>query len=233
MLDITTHKYFVFTRKEFWFYNGEKVTEGTYNVFSAAKKINEPNIHFLTKYTTAIIDLTKPSEELFESIQPRIRRYIRAAEKQELECIQIQRPSSLDCDEVIRSFNVFAKSKKIPSLNKKWLSALIKTGNVCFTKVNANSTNIITHVYVFDNDRTIFTHTYHNPAILNERLRSDANQYLLWKDILFFKAIGKVYYDFGGVNIEKLPGISQFKLKFGGNIEEYYRYIKTSFIFFK
>src|ERR1700748_2545590 len=109
MLDLTTHNYSVFTRKEFWFYDGEEIDEGTYNVFSATKKINEPNVHFLTKYTTAIIDLSKSIEDLFEAIHPRIRRYIRAAEKQNLECVQIMNPSFTDCEEVIRLFNVFAK----------------------------------------------------------------------------------------------------------------------------
>ena len=35
-------------------------------------------------------------------------------------------------------------------------------------------------------------------------------------------------YDFGGINPEKVPGISQFKLNFGGEVEGKYRFIQTS-----
>jgi hypothetical protein len=232
MLYFTTHNYFLFTRKEFWFYNGEKIPEGTYNTFSATKRIYSPEIHYLQKYTTSIIDLSKTKEELFNAIHPRIRRYIRAAEKQDFQITIKRYPTETDCDFVFHSFNQFAKSKKIAPLNKKWLKAVIRTGNICFTEVNKGSTNINTHVYIFDDTRTIFTHVFYNSLITNERIRSDANQYLLWNDLLYFSEMGLKYYDFGGINLEKLPGISQFKLKFGGTIEEYYRYIKTPYLIY-
>ena len=232
MLAITTHDFFFFTRREFWFYNGEEIQEGTYNVFPVASEVKERGVHFLYKFTTAVVDLSKTEQELFEGIQPRIRRYIRAAEKQNLEFLVIRHPSPADCNYVIDSFNIFAKKKGILPLTRRWLSAAVKTGKICFTQVEQNGTNIITHVYLFDSNKVIYSHTFNHPSLSNERLRSDANQFLLWKDILFFKEIGISFYDFGGIDVEHLPGISGFKLKFGGEVREYNRYVKTSYFFF-
>jgi lipid II:glycine glycyltransferase (peptidoglycan interpeptide bridge formation enzyme) len=52
------------------------------------------------------------------------------------------------------------------------------------------------------------------------------NKYLHWKDILLFKQMNLLEYDFGGIDLERVPGISQFKLSFGGRIETVNNYIR-------
>src|SRR5258706_12344152 len=104
MLSFTTHHYGFFSRKEIWFYNGEPVAEASYNMFSAAKKVIGPNVIDLQRYMTTVIDLSRTKEELFNSIQERIRRYIRAAEKQGLEVTQSLEPSASEKKEAVRIF---------------------------------------------------------------------------------------------------------------------------------
>ncbi len=233
MLAITTHKFLFFSRKEFWFYDGEKINEGSYNVFSVAKKITDTNVQLLQKYSTCIIDLSKKEEGLFLDIQPRYRSYIRSAEKEKFICTHSIKVRGDELKHLCNSFNKFAELKKIKPIRYSWLKSLNHTQNICLTKMKLDQTDIITHIYIFDNDTIILSQTFHNIDFKDERIRSNANKLLHWKDILLFKTMGFKYYDFGGINPEKLPGISKFKINFGGEVKEYYRYIKTpSFFFF-
>ena len=126
MLQFTTHNYPFLTRNEVWFFNGEEIKNGAYTMFSAAKKVIDLNVLNLQKYTTSIIDLSKSEEELFNAIHPRIRRYIRAAEKQGIKVRQKLEPSFSDCEYALTCFNKFARGKNISALSKKWLDSLIK-----------------------------------------------------------------------------------------------------------
>ena len=233
MLEITTHNFLFFTRKEFWFYDGEKITEGTYNTFSAAKKINEGNITYLQKYQTTQIDLSKTEEDLFKAIHPTFRYDIRTAEKQNFKYISFDQPTNNDCKMLIESYNSFARSKNLKSYNRRWITALKKAGKLYFTKILLGNIILITHVYVFDNETILLSNSFHNPEFTNDRIRSEANKLLHWKDVLLFKSRNFKTYDFGGINPEKLPGVSKFKLNFGGEVTERYRYIKTSPLFLK
>jgi len=233
MFSITTHNSFLFTRKEFWFYNGEEIKEGTYNVFSAAKQINEQHVNYFEKYQTTEINLSKTEEELFNAIHPTYRYDIRSSEKHNFQNLYFQNPTDQQCKTLIKSYNAFAKTKGLNSYSRRWVSALQESGNFCFTKILLADTVLATHVYVFDKKNIMLANSFHNPEFQNSRLRSEANKLLHWKDILLFKKNNFCYYDFGGVNHKKLPGVSKFKLNFGGEKRENYRYIKTSFLFFK
>lgn len=232
MLEITTHRFPFFTRKEFWFYEGENINEGTYNMFSVAAKLPEKNACYVQKYQTSVIDLHQGEQDLFQRIHPRYRSYIRAAEKNNLEYAPVTQPTKEDCSRLAATFKTFAKHKTILPIRNSWIKALHQSKNICFTKIRMNETDIITHVYLFDKSNIILTHTFHNLDFKDERVRSDANKLLHWKDILLFKKMNYQQYDFGGINPEKLPGISNFKLNFGGEVKEYYRYIQTTSLLF-
>src|ERR1700758_1326899 len=131
MLVITTHNFFLFTRKEIWFYNGEEINEGTYNVFSAAKKKYGTGHVFYEKYETSIIDLHKPEPELFNAIHTTFRYDIRVAEKQGIHTALYFNPNKKDCHKLINDFNLFANEKKLSKMNVKWVMALQKKGSIC------------------------------------------------------------------------------------------------------
>jgi lipid II:glycine glycyltransferase (peptidoglycan interpeptide bridge formation enzyme) len=233
MLLFTTHNYFVFTRKEIWFYNGEPVKEGTYNVYAAAKKISNENNKFQEKYKTSVIHLSKLEEELFKAIHATYRYDIRSAEKKNILHKTILNPKKEDCIELVKSYNFFAKSKNMPTMSLRRILALQKTSSIYITKALQDEKEISTHVYIFDENIISLASSFHHIDFTDGKIRSEANKYLHWKDILLFKSIGFQQYDFGGVNEKKHPGISKFKLSFGGEPVENYRFIKTStFIFY-
>ena len=228
MLEITTHKFLFFTRKEFWFYDGEDLKKGAYNMFSAANKITGGSIQYLQKYQTTEIDLLKTEEELFKAIHSTFRYDIRTAEKQNFQCLSFLHPTNEDCETLIRAYNAFANSKGLNPYNRRWVFALKHSGNLYFTKILLGNIVLTTHVYLFDKTNILLTNSFHNSEFTNERIRSEANKLLHWKDILLFKSMNFKKYDFGGINPEKLPGVSKFKLNFGGDVKEKYRYINTS-----
>ena len=92
------------------------------------------------------------------------------------------------------------------------------------TKVLQNNIEIATHFYIFDDKRVRLLYSYHNIEFLDDTLRSYANKFLHWEDILFFKSKNFLFYDFGGINMDNHPGISKFKLAFGGILVDNYSY---------
>jgi hypothetical protein len=232
MLVFTTHNYFLFTRKEVWFYDGEPLQEGTYNAFSAAKRPYPGASCFFEKYPTSIIALDKPEEELFNAIHSTYRYDIRSAEKNKIEYLSVCTPSINECQNLVTGYNLFANEKKLPTLNLKRILAMQQSGNLCITKAMLDGIEICTHIYLFDRNTVSLTQSFNNVNFTISKIRSEANKWLHWKDILFFKNKDIKTYDFGGLNPKKLPGVNKFKINFGGNTIENYRFIRSSKIVF-
>lgn len=228
MLIFTTHNFFSFTRKEIWFYAGEEFEEGLYNVFSSAKHSYRSSYLFHEKYNTSVLDLSKSETELYNNIHSTFRYDIRNAEKKRISTQLYFNPDKKDCLKLINNYNLFAHKKGLQKMNFKWVMALQKKGNICFSKVFLNHTEIATHVYIFDKETISLSSSFHNIEFKDDKLRSASNKLLHWKDILSFKEKGFKYYDFGGINPQKLPGVSKFKTSFGGQTIESFRFIKTN-----
>jgi len=150
MLIFTTNNYFLFTRKEIWFYNGEPVKEGIYNVYTASKKAPIGENKFQEKYQTPIINLLKSEDELFKSIHSTFRYDIRSAEKKQILYKAILNSQKKDCKELLYAYNEFAKHKKLPKMSLQRILALQKTGNLYITKAMLDGIEISTHIYLFD-----------------------------------------------------------------------------------
>lgn len=233
MLQFTTHNFLFFSRKEVWFYNGEKLNGKGYTVFSAAKKRKEGNTAFFEKYNTSIIDLSKPETELHNAIHPTFRYDIRVAEKNAIHVKLIKVPTREDCLKLIEDYNSFAKEKDLPPINKHRIMCLHKKGCINISKALLDNTEIVTHVYIFDKETVSLSSSFHHGGFTDQKLRSAANKLLHWKDILAFKELGFSHYDFGGINMSKLPGVSKFKMSFGGETVENFRYIQTSNLIYR
>jgi lipid II:glycine glycyltransferase (peptidoglycan interpeptide bridge formation enzyme) len=227
MLSILTRQ-FLFKKNEIWFYKDAPVEHAAYTSYCyvIGKPPSKPD-STLNEFTT-IIDLTGPEERLFNAINDTFRYHIRKAEALDLEYVHISKPSTEECFKVIQKFNAFAERKEILPMNKKRIFALQAMNHLYITKILQNNKTIATHVYLHDNERILLMHTFHDEPLQLTTLDGYANKYLHWKDILLFKEKGFKLYDFGGIDQKKLPGISNFKLSFGGKIESVNSYIKVS-----
>lgn len=233
MIEFITHKAPFFSRKEVWFYNGEAPGSAAYMTFSAARKVLEGKNVFLERYQTCIIDLGKSEDELYKGIHPTYRYDIRNAEKQGIEVEFCISPESEACDKLALDYNVFAKKKKLGNLSCRWLRTIAKSGNLAYSRALYEDTIVATHLYLFDKKTVSLVSSFHNTDFDNDKIRSEANKLLHFKDVLYFKRMGLKYYDFGGLNRKKLPGVSKFKTSFGGEIIENFRYIQTSQLLYR
>jgi hypothetical protein len=65
-----------------------------------------------------------------------------------------------------------------------------------------------------------------------KKLCTDASCFLQWKAMQFFKNLGVINYDFGGLMVDeikihhKMPGLNYYKLSFGGDVVPLYEYRK-------
>lgn len=225
MLEVVTHNFPFFTKKEIWFYKGEPVKEGTYTSYCYAKDTFSLAFEYELKEFTTTIALNKKQEELFNSINTTFKYHIRKAEKINFNFSFSSKPSTEECNKLIVSFNKFALVKKISKINKRRIFALQKTNNIIFTKISKENIDMVTHVYLFDKEHALLMHAFHNLNYFDKRIRGYANKFLHWKDILLFKEMDIKTYDFGGINPMKVPGISRFKLSYGGKIEQANSYI--------
>ncbi len=225
MLAIITHT-FPFKKKEMWFYNGEPVNEVAYTTYCYVKGNFNVKFDYLLQELTTILYLNQSEEKLFQDINNTFKYEIRKAAVFDFKCQFITKPTLNDCKGIISLFKKFAKEKRIIPMNKHRIFALQKAEKIIISKIFKNNIDIITHIYLFDERRVLLMHSFHNLQYSDNALRGYANKYLHWQDILFFKRNLFEEYDFGGIEPEKVPGISRFKLNFGGKTEPVNSYIR-------
>ena len=228
MLKLLTHNYFFLSRQEVWFFNDENIDQYSYNVYSACENKPADQVEYLTFYHTSYIDLSKAKDVLHNNICETFRYDIRKGETEKFHFKPIQYPSTNDCRQLINSFNFFAKTKNIQLISKRRIYALHLLNRLYITKIFYQDSEVATHVYLFDDTKILLLHSFHHFSTIDDRLRGYANKLLHWQDILLFKEKGLLTYDWGGIDLEQFPGISNFKLNFGGNIQQQYSYIRTS-----
>ncbi|MCW3102503.1 MAG: hypothetical protein JWO09_943 [Bacteroidetes bacterium] len=216
MLTVLTHEFFFIPKKEIWFYDGGDIKPAAYTSFCYAFTRPSVQIDTEVKEFTTLLDLHTDESGLYDAISSTFRYHIRKAEQAGVQCIYNIGPSVADCREVIRRFNAFAAKKKITPANSKRILALQQQNKIVISKAVQADSTLVTHVYLHDGKRILLMHTFHDEDGANPQLRGYANKSLHWEDIRLFREKGFHTYDFGGINMEELPGISHFKLSFGG-----------------
>ena len=226
MQEICTHRFLFFKRKEFWFYDAEKIHKGIYNVFCYSNEKDASLKQQLLTEQTSCIDLHENPEELFGQINRTFKYHIRKAKQIGVTTQINYSPTLQKCRQVMDEFAVFAKIKAI-EWNPKRIEALQKLNKLIISEAFLREERVVTHMYLHDNHRVVLLHSYHQQNYANTTIRGYANKRLHWKDILSFKSFGLKVYDFGGINMEQHPGISRFKLSYGGKVLNAYSYIEV------
>lgn len=227
MLEVCTHRFLFFKRKEFWFYNSERINIGTYNVYIYSNEKDAGIKRNVLTQQTSLINLKEREEELFNKINRTFKYHIHKAENMDITSHINYSPTVERCYQIMNEFSVFANKKSI-QWNPKRITALQKSEKLIISEAFIKGEKIVTHVYLHDNNRVVLLHSYHSPQFTDEKARGYANKFLHWKDIIGFKKFGLKLYDFGGINMNQHPGISKFKLSFGGNLIDSYSYIEVN-----
>jgi len=178
---------------------------------------------------TATIDLTQDLDEIWSRIKRQHRRHIRRAEKDGTRVI-----ISDNYEEFHQIHKRFLKQKKygdLFGLKTLSLETMQKFG-ILFIAVSQGET-VGGNVYFLDgNNARLGCHAYllkeNNPDRYKQI--ADANCYLHWEAIRYFKNLNIINYDFGGLASNQttinhqLSGLDYFIRSFGGNVIFQYEY---------
>ena len=231
MFTIITRNIPLLSRQDVWFYDNQSIKlKGNnlfYHAFSMPKNKNSVEIN--TVYTTSI-DITKSLEDIKGNFKKKLRGYINKGSRTEFQHNLLDLTNSKIQKKVLDEYDIFAKQKGLDSIDKKWFIACCKSKHMIATQIFFEHKPLITHVYLKDDERTRLQFSFHlsNVNEYNGQFQSLANRYLHWLDIIYFKDADFKIYDFGGIPMNSMPSLKEFKLSFGGIIEKQYSYIIPS-----
>jgi lipid II:glycine glycyltransferase (peptidoglycan interpeptide bridge formation enzyme) len=162
---------------------------------------------------TRVLDLERSEKELLEDMHSKTRYNIRLAKKKGVEIISAKKESDLDI--FINLLKTTGERNKFSLHQEKHYRNIYENGKdkvkIFFAK---HDNDIIAGaMFSFFGD----TVTYLHGASANEKRNLMAPHLLQWQTILRSKDKGFKYYDFGGINEKKWPGVTRFKAGFGGS----------------
>lgn len=187
------------------------------------------NIEGTQPLQTVYIDLLKSEELLFSEIEKENRRQIRKAEKQQMQFVVLEQPTIAELKKFQRFYNQHAKLKhtyRCSSFHLRTMKKLIEKDGLAFTYMTDRNFNHIYcyRVYVTDGEMAMTLYSASNIHLKTtpetKRQLSEANRYLIWKNIMRFKRKGVKIVDMGGLTDE--PSIRKFKTGFGGDVVTVY-----------
>lgn len=202
------------------------------------KSINNPasdwnnKFSFAKEFKTLTIDLTEHQEKIFSNIHRTTKlKIINAVRKDNLRYLQEYPPTDGQIEQFSVFYNNFAKQKNIGSCNKNKLKAYRDNNSLVISKVtDQNMKTLCYHVYIADGKRATLLYSTSNrlsKSAYEKNLISRANRCLHWEDILYFKNMGYIVYDFCGADKDskdrEIVNISLFKESFGGKMMVEYK----------
>ena len=179
---------------------------------------------------TLITDLNMSEEMLLQCCRKNYRYEIRKAKKEKIEIIfytkQLLTDSILqDLKQVYYNFCDACGNQELKDIyDEEQLKDINSANGLVVTKAVYEKGNVY-HVYVCDEQNVMLMYSasdFRNPEV-DRNLAGRANKLLHYEDMLYFKKIGKVSYDWGNISsVEKPNGIDTFKMGFGGENKEIY-----------
>lgn len=178
---------------------------------------------------TVYIDLLKSEQILFSEIEKENRRQIRKAEKQQMQFVVLEQPTASELKKFQKFYNQHAKLKRTyrcSSFHLHTMKKLVEKDGLALTYMTDRDHNHIYcyRIYVTDGEMAMTLYSASNihltTAPETKRQLSEANRYLIWKNIIRFKRKGVKTLDMGGLTDE--PSIRKFKTGFGGEVVTVY-----------
>ena len=175
---------------------------------------------FIRKYTyTLHSDLSLNEEGLFKRFSSTVRNEIRRAEREGFVFNQFE------SKENFRNFyNEFARQRGISGISMEKLNSYGKNLRLTSTSKDGIVTSAHSYLLDLDNKKVRFLHggTSRFSESIDRNMIARSNKFLHFKNLLAFKQLGCLIYDWGGIayetNDKGLKGINKFKKSFGGEL---------------
>lgn len=158
---------------------------------------------------TLILDLSQNENELLNHMQAKTRYNINLAQKKSLEF------TAIDVDKFYRVLEKTSARQGFRTYPKNYFAKLAQTAKL-FGISNNGQIISVGCFYTFGNTAT-YLHggsDYEHRALMPPYL-------LHWEAVKYFKSQGLANYDFWGIDDARWPGVTRFKLGFGGEIKKY------------
>jgi lipid II:glycine glycyltransferase (peptidoglycan interpeptide bridge formation enzyme) len=166
-----------------------------------------------------VLSLSSSEEDIFKNFQNKTRYNIRLAQRKGVE-ILIAKTIEQKYDLLSSFWKLTKKTSergKFKPHSKNYYKNLIKMDNVILYAANYNGKSAAINIILYFGKQAVYLH-----GASDYKYRHAMAPFLLqWRQICDAKEAGIDFYDFGGVDEEKWPGVTRFKQKFGGKEIEY------------
>lgn len=180
--------------------------------------------NFLQPQQTVVLDLRKKEEDLLKHMREKTRYNIRLAEKHGVEVKVFQHPSSSARADLFWEFML--KTAERAGFNphiRSYYERLFEINSDDFSNelFLAEFRGEVLAMALINFYRSALAVTYLHGASVREHKEVMASYFLHWRVVEEAKRRGFAVYDFWGVDEKKWPGVTRFKLGFGGEVIAY------------
>jgi len=161
---------------------------------------------------TIILDIDQPEQELLSQMHSKVRYNIRLAQKKGVEIKE-----SDNIDSFFKLLKETAKRDKFHLHPEEYYRKMLKGGITKLFVAEYQNQVVAANLVCFFGQTAIYLH-----GASDHKYRQLMAPYLLqWQIILGAKKLGLKYYDFGGIDEIKWPGVTRFKRGFNGREVSY------------
>lgn len=189
---------------------------------------------FAQEYHTCMSDLTLAEDKLLSAVNKAVRYQFRRSDKDGIE-IRFYAKADIEADEALLKefaaiYEEMYRSKGIDAkFNMTAVKKYMQTDSIIFSAIWHEGSMIVFHSYIYDDTDARLLHSascFRSGDDAEQSMIGRANKRLHWEDMKYFKNIGLLRYDWGGISdFENPNGIDEFKLKFGGEKITYYNIV--------
>jgi lipid II:glycine glycyltransferase (peptidoglycan interpeptide bridge formation enzyme) len=176
-----------------------------------------------TPFLTMVTDLSVEKDAITEKFGKDCRYKIRRAETKDGLSMEFITDPEGRLDEFRAFYDAFARQKGVASSYQQWLIAACKARQLVLTSASRNGEALVWHAYLTCGTAAWLEYTgscFRDKDNDFRALIGRANRWLHWREMLRFKEMGIVRYDWGGLfedeSVAERAGINQFKKDFGG-----------------
>lgn len=180
-------------------------------------------------FLTMVTDLSVAADAIAGQFGKDCRYKIRRADKGDGLLAEFISEPQGRLDEFSAFFDTFARQKAHEPCDRKWLRAVSEASQLVLSTASRQGEALVWHAYVVAGNAVSLHYSsscYRDRESDYRALVGRANRWLHWQDMLRFKQLGTVRYDWGGLfEDESAPdraGINEFKRNFGGRKERTY-----------
>ncbi len=180
----------------------------------------------VTPFLSMVTELGPGPDEIAAAFSKDCRYKIRRAETKDAltsECVTDPTPRLA---EFCAFFDAFARQKDHEPCDQQWLQAASKARQLMLTRAARDGETLVWHAYLIAGDRAWLQYSascFRDKDNEYRALVGRANRWLHWRNLIGFRDMGLVRYDWGGLfedeSVPEQAGINGFKKSFGGRIE--------------